>query len=166
MLTLPIKRLIEWLHNGNNCEKCACSWAEQGYDDWDCGCNIKGADYDEKRCYLVLPIRWLLLRRAKYYADHQYDGIEEWYKKKYKQEQVCKAAILEAIGVFQLYWEDKNGEAHKMDVDSWADYNAWKVFEACQPEYAPPPRICQRWKSLLYDTVMIAPNAIKPFILK
>ena len=90
MLTLPIKRLIEWLRSGNNCEKCACSWAEQGYDDWDCGCNIKGADYDEKRCYLVLPIRWLLLRRAKYYADHQYDGIEEWYKKSTSRNKCAK----------------------------------------------------------------------------
>ena len=64
--------LLKWVKEGNDCGQCKYCWEQRAsyeYDDWDCGCYIKGSGYDEKVCHLIEPFKTVLGEMAKKKAD-------------------------------------------------------------------------------------------------
>lgn len=163
-----MKKIINWLKNGNDCSKCNASWEDWGayHEDCSCGCHIKGSDYDEKICRLIAPIKWLLLRRSQYYMNHEYDGIGEFYAEQEIKQEKCIKAIKEMLDGRVICLKYDDGTLHECNTDFMIEYEAWRVADALKPEWKPPLKLRQRWKRLLIDTIMVLPNKIKPFICK
>lgn len=163
-----MKSLINWMKNGNDCDKCKYiyeNWSAY-HEDCDCGCTIKGTYYDEKPCYILKPIAWLLNRRTEYYASHQYDGFGDFYEKLEVENEKCRNAIIEMLDGKVMCYKNTDGTFHECNTKMIIKREAWRVRDALTPEFTPLPNLRQRWKSLLYDTVMFLPNKVKPFICK
>lgn len=158
----------EWLKNGNDCSKCECCWEDWGayHEDCDCGCHIKGYEYDTTRCYLIAPLRRLLMRRVRYFQNHEYDGYLQFTERQNTEREKCREAIAGMLNGCVICWKSADGTLHECNTEMIIIQESWTVQEALKPEYQPPLKITQRWKSLLHDTATVIPNAIKPFICK
>ena len=160
-----MKRLIKWFKEGNDCGKCNCGWEERGWEDWDAGCYVNPS-FDEKPCRKPLFWRRLLLRRAMYFRNHEHDGILEYYEESDRQDKKCRKALENMLGGAVICWKEDDGTLRECNTDGILTRGSWDIREALKPEWKKPPTIMQRWKTLLYDTFMIIPNKIKPFICK
>lgn len=162
-------RLIDWLKNGNDCERCKCFHCERTsyeYEEYDCGCAIKGDAYEDGRCRVPRFVRWIMSRRAQYYENHQYDGIGEFYEELEQKNEKCREAIKKAFGGYVLCIKFPDGTLHECNTEAIFESEAWSVRDACEPEFTLSPTLSKRWSQILYDTAMFIPRKIKPFVCK
>ena len=162
--------MLKWIKEGNNCEKCKALWeshtSNECGEEWDCGCYVKGSDYDESVCRLPRFLRWLLIRKANYHINHQYDGIIEWYKKQEEEDCKCREAIKVMLDARVICRKDIDGGLHECDTDAIIQQEAWRVRHACEPESKKPPNLTRQWVILIKKTLLWMPNKIKPFVCK
>lgn len=155
-------KIKEWICNGNDCSKCKYCWSERTsyeYDEWDCGCYIKGEDFEDKPCHLINPFKWIMgelaKRKANYYMGHEWDGFLEFSEDIDKKNNKMHDLIMnEVIGDSVLCWKDRNGVLHEYDTDSSIMNNAWKV-RSQYDEFAHPvehKKLSTEWKELIQKT--------------
>jgi hypothetical protein len=155
-------KLKEWIKNGNDCCKCKYCWEERTsyeYNEWDCGCYIKGEDFDEKPCYLINPFKWIIgtlkKRKANYYMKHEWDGYIEFMEEQEEREDKLHELFMnEVIGANVICWKDKDGILHECNTESFVRYDIWKVRSKYE-EFAHPvehKKLSTEWKELLQKT--------------
>lgn len=161
-----MKKLKEWICYGNDCSKCKYCWevkTSYEYDEYDCGCYIKGQDFDEKPCRLVKPIRFILgetigrlsSRKANYYMSHEYDGFVEFAQDLDEKNSKMSELIMDKIiGDHVICWKDKNGELHECNTEEFIKDNAWEVRSGYE-DFAHPivhKKLSTEWKELIQKT--------------
>lgn len=159
-----IKRIKDWLRNGNDCEHCPCGWEEHGYDDVDAGCHIRDDCWDDG-CRLPMWLRKLRLRRWKYYDAHQYDGIAEWYENQQKAEEIIRDVLKDTLSGRVVCWKG-DGELVEVDTESVLFELAWRGREAYDAfMYKPRKSIPTRWAELIKETVSVPVEYIKSYLI-
>jgi hypothetical protein len=164
-----LKKIIRWMKNGNNCDRCPALWVDQGLEDCDCGCYIKGEDYDEAVCRLPYLIRALLCRRNKYLAAHEWDGYGEFHKE-YEaiNNVVCEKVRGELNDVVLCRSSDatKEHELPKDVYDAYINYVARAAIEGySSATFVPNKRLSKKWRELFHETAMVPVNFLKSYIL-
>ena len=158
-----IRKIKDWICNGNDCEKCKFCWAERTsyeYDEWDAGCYIKGEDYDEKPCHLINPIKHILGTLAKkkdnYYRNHQYDGFLEFSEEQDRKDNEMRELINKhIIGDYILCMRYSDGTLHECNTESIVHNNAWEVRHDYE-EFAYPyvrEKLSTEWCKLIKKTL-------------
>ncbi len=162
-----IKMKFEWLNTRWNwyvlgyyhCDKCPYSWEERGYEDYDCGCYIKGDICDT--CRLIPQFRaiigWPKKRYAQYWEGHMYDGMGDWYEQSIKQEESFADCIKILLKGMELYERDSEGNLVPICKENLTEvfsfgygqfYEAFRYYE----DHAHPPKVVplkKQWKDLI-----------------
>lgn len=157
------KQLRDWICNGSDCSKCKWNWevrTSYEYDEWDCGCYIKGQDFDDKPCRLVNPLKAILgilsKRRAEYYREHEWDGFLEFSEDSDKKDEKLYELFMEYfIGKNVICWKDKDGGLHEYDTSRLVRTNIWEVRMQYE-DFAYPishKKLREEWKELLIKTL-------------
>ena len=127
----------------NKCEKCACCWEESYYTDcgteYDCGCTIKGMDYDDHYCFIPYPIRWIRNRRARYLENHQYDDCAEWFEKEQQAGNIFSDFFENELELESQYM------IHQLSGDLRIRYD--NFLKKGQPR-----TLKEKWKALIKET--------------
>ena len=155
-------KIKEWICNGNDCSKCKYCWEAKTsyeYDEWDCGCYIKGEDFDDKACYLINPFKWIIgtlaKRKENYYMAHQYDGYFEFIDDlRRKDDKLCELFMDKVIKDYVICWKDKDNVLHECNTDAVIKYNVWEVRTEYD-EFAYPKihkKLNAEWKELILKT--------------
>jgi hypothetical protein len=112
-----------------------CTSNENGTE-WDYGCTIKGHDFEEKYCFVPYPIRWLRNRRALYFQNHEYDGIDKWYEREEKADKI-----------FCDFFENEFNlkDEYQLAGDLRSKYDAFLNEDL-------PKNLREKWKVLLRET--------------
>ena len=115
-----------------DCENCHLSWEDRSYEGEckDCGCMVYGDYLGGGKFICKLP-KFIKKKIAKWkqqsidkQQEHQYDGIEEWFKKEQKREIAMRAAIKEILLTDSYNGEELficceyEGNLCKLDTDS------------------------------------------------
>lgn len=157
-----MRKLKDWIHNGNDCSKCECCWevkTSYEYDEYDCGCYIKGQDFDDEVCHLIKPARFLLgvlaKRKAEYYSKHEWDSYFEFMEDLDKKNDKMHELIMDKIiGDHVVCWKDKDGGLHECNTEEFIRYNAWEVRSGYE-DFAHPTvykKLSTEWKELILRT--------------
>jgi len=155
-------KIKEWLCNGNDCSKCKWCWevkTSYEYDEWDCGCYIKGEDFDDKPCYLINPFKAILgtlsQRKAEYYLAHEWDGFMEFSEDLDRKNDKLYELVMEyLIGENAICWRDKDGGLHEYDTKQFVKTNIWEVRSQYE-DFAHPiihKKLSEEWKELIAKT--------------
>lgn len=155
-------KLKNWICDGNDCSKCKYCWEEKTsyeYEEYDCGCYIKGSDYDEKPCHLINPMKFILgtlaKRKANYYMAHKWDGFAEFIEKSDKMDnKLSELFISKVIGKHSICWKDSSGKLHELDTKSLVETNIWEVRLEYE-DFAHPieyKKLSTEWKELIKKT--------------
>lgn len=155
-------KLKDWIHNGNDCSKCQYCWevkTSYEYEEYDCGCYIKGEDFDEKPCHLINPFKFILgkmyTRRAKYYMEHEWDGYFEFMEDiEQKNNKMSELIMDKIIGDHVICWKDRDGALHECNTEAFIKDNAWEVRTGYE-EFAHPienKKLSTEWKELIQKT--------------
>lgn len=155
-------QIKEWICNGNDCSKCKYCWevkTSYEYNEWDCGCYIKGDDFDEKPCHLINPIKFILgtlsKRKANYYMEHEYDGFVEFMEDSGKKDDKLHELFMDkVIKNHVICLKDKDGRLHECDTDFVVKHNIWEVRSRYE-DFAHPieyKKLSTEWKELIYKT--------------
>lgn len=156
------KKINDWISNGNDCSKCEYCWEARTsyeYDEWDCGCYIKGPDYDNKPCHLINPIKNILgalsKRKANYCTEHEYDGFVEFMENSdRKDNKLHELFIQKVIRNHVICWKDDAGELHECDTELMVRNNVWEVRTEYE-NFAHPiehKKLRTEWKELMQKT--------------
>ena len=149
----------KWIAEGNDCEHCPCSWESRCEDDWDAGCYM-GVDWCDSICRWPLFVRRYMARKANYYLDHEYDGIEEWLEREDKMHGIIAKAIQKELG-FEgvICWRDcfpgvQEEKLHEYDQEEKANRIAWTVWSDVQHELVKekPLNLRGEWAALVKKT--------------
>ena len=113
-----MKKLMKWLHEGNDCGKCPCYWWEQCYEDCDEGCRLERDSIFYGGCRLPRIVRWYKNRQAIFAENHEYDGIEEWFMERERLDNLVAERIKKELGssVICGRYIDTDGK-HYWEVD-------------------------------------------------
>lgn len=167
---------IDWIKNGSDCEKCKWCWesctSNENGTEWDCGCYIKGSDYDEKPCRLINPLKfiigWKRKKKNDYYFSHEYDDFGEWFEKDQEKLNAMKEALKETF--------EGKVICHKCADNSFLEYNtegildgaAWEIRNKYDPVAHPieNKRLRQEWKELISKTWKRFTGIFKPYLCK
>lgn len=155
-------KIKDWICDGNDCSKCKYCWeVRTSYEcyEWDCGCYIKGEDFDDKPCHLINPFKWLMgelaKRKMNYYITHEWDGFlefsEDLDKKNNKMHELIMSKV---ISDKVLCWKDRDGTLHECDTDLVVMRNAWEVCSDYD-DFAHPTeykKLSTEWKELIHKT--------------
>ncbi len=169
-----MNKFMNWIKNGNNCERCKYSWCEKTsyeYDEWECGCFIKGDRWEEKPCRL-LPlfkniIGFFRKRKTEYAENHMYDGYGEFSEKEYELDEKFKSLVYQYMDMERLYLKFPNDTYHKVkNCDDF--YYFWKIRSEYE-EFAHPfvnKSLHTEWKELILKTFNRFVNKFKPYFCK
>lgn len=157
------KKAKEWICNGNDCSKCKYCWevkTSYEYDEWDCGCYIKGEDFEDKPCYLIKPLKIVLgelsKRKVNYYMDHQYDGFVEFMEDlERKEDKLHELFMSKVIKDCVICWKSQDGTLHECNTDSLVRHNIWEVRSEYE-DFAHPiiyKNLSTEWKELIVKTI-------------
>lgn len=155
-------KIKDWICNGNDCSKCKYCWevkTSYEYDEWDCGCYIKGEDFDDKPCYLINPFKWIMgtlaKRKANYYMTHEWDGYLEFMEdSNAKDEKLGELFISKVLKNRVICWKDRNGTLHECETDLIVKNNVWEV-RSDYDDFAHPTeykKLSTEWKELIQKT--------------
>ena len=155
-----LKNRWEWYVLGYyHCDHCPYCWVEQGYEDCDCGCYIKGEIQDT--CRLLPPFRaiigWPRKRQHEYYEAHAWDGIGEWYELNAEREEHYAKSVLILLKETELYQRDCDGTMIPICKAALVDLlpvGCGQISEAFRyyEDHAHPPKVVplkQRWKETI-----------------
>ncbi len=167
---------IDWIKNGSDCEKCKWCWEECSHTDcgteWDCGCYIKGSDYDEKPCRLINPLKfilgWLRKKKNSYYFCHEYDDFGEWFEKDKEKLNAMKKALRDTFEGRVICVKRTDNSFLECNTEGILDDAAWQIRDkydsvAYPVEYK---RLSQEWKELLSKTWKRFTSIFKPYLCK
>lgn len=126
-------RIWHWYVKGEyHCDKCPYSWEERTsyeYDEWDAGCFVKGDICDT--CRLLPPFRWVIgslrKKRAGYYFNHQYDGIEEHHEQWELSNEKIQELLANFLKGYDLCWKDSKEEYHPINKEGYIRYEGYRV---------------------------------------
>ena len=109
-----LKLWWQWYIQGYyHCDKCPMCWSEWSYEgDNDCGCYLFGDIRDT--CRLLPPFRqligWPKKRKAEYWEEHQYDGIEDVLETEYLQSELLERLLREAFSFYEFAIPTEDGK--------------------------------------------------------
>ena len=155
-------KIKDWICNGNDCSKCKYCWevkTSYEYNEWDCGCYIKGEDFDDKPCYLINPFKWIMgtlaKRKANYYMAHEWDGYLEFMEdSNRKDDKLHELFMSKVIKDRVICWKDRNGTLHECETDLIVKNNVWEV-RSDYDDFAHPTeykKLSTEWKELMQKT--------------
>lgn len=155
-------KIKDWICNGNDCSKCKYCWeikTSYEYDEWDCGCYIKGEDFDDKPCHLINPFKWIIgtlaRRKANYYMAHEWDGYLEFMEdSNAKDEKLGELFLSKVLKGRVICWKDKDGNLTECNTQSIIQYNVWEVRSEYD-DFAHPiiyKKLRTEWKELIQKT--------------
>lgn len=156
-----MNKVKNWICNGNDCAKCKYSWEARtawDCDEWDCGCYIKGEDFDDKPCHLINPFKFIIgtlkMRAAHYYEAHSWDGFMEFSEEmETKNEKLKNLFIEKVITCHVICFEASDGELIKCNTESVIGNNIWEVRTAYEDFAYPDKTLSQEWKELISKTL-------------
>lgn len=168
--------IVKWLKNGNDCSMCKWCWEDcisnENGTEYDCGCYIKGLDFDEKRCYLVNPLKWIygkiIKRKHDYYFAHQFDGLFDFYEKEELERKKMKEVLAEVLNCKYIVRENADGRKEEIDIEHILQNYVWKIRDEYE-EYAHPfvyKTLWKQWKELIIKTCRKFINLFKPYFCK
>ena len=153
-----LKGLASLIKEGNDCYKCPCLWEDVGFEDSDCGC-YAGRDYFEEICWLPLIVRKYLARRAKFFADHEYDGIEEWCDKEDRTQRAARQAVYygnrhSMVFCWRYKKEDGSFDLAEYNQQSVLNSMCYDIRRAVEDELrkGKPQNLKEEWIALVKKT--------------
>lgn len=147
------EKAARWIKEGNDCEKCPCAWEEWGPEDCDAGC-YAGRELFDETCRMPLLVRKYLYRRAMFFFDHEYDGLEEYIEEREQLQQAAEKAFYESHANISLCWKDLRGALKEYNQDAVRHdicYDIICAIEKAKEEKA-PRTISEEWRVLLKKT--------------
>lgn len=167
--------IVKWFKCGNDCTKCSYCWEERTsyeYDEYDAGCYIKGSCYDDKRCYMLPPLRFLIgsikKKKSEYYENHEYDDFYNWVIENEKKQDKFNCLIAEAFKAYSLCWKDEDGKLHESNKEAIINDAAWRIRSEYE-EFAYPvihKKLRSEWRELFVKTYNSFVDKFKPYFCK
>lgn len=156
----PISAMLHWLKDGNDCSKCVAAWStySAGCDEWDGGCcadRKEGVGWEP--CRLPWLLRWYRTRRYRYFAAHEYDDCDVYYKATEAKDKAVLEVMAKELseGYRVIAWKNpENGELIEYDDDDILYRIAWKARSAVddyEREHA-PKTLSAEWHALFKKT--------------
>ena len=150
-------RILKWLDEGNDCEKCPCYWYDQGWEDSDQGCYASRDAFFTGPCYLPWIARWYLGRRANFARGHEFDDVVEFVEETEHIDGVIADRIKEELGLRVICYvtEIEGTKAyHETDWDAAVDSIAMNVRFAIDEDWfhRHPNTLRHKWAVLLKET--------------
>lgn len=174
------RKLKDWICNGNDCSKCKQCWEARTsyeYDEWDCGCYIKGDDFDMKACHLIEPFKsiigFLQKRKADYYMAHEWDGFVDFMDDlEDKDNKMYELFMNKVLGEnYVICWKSSDGSLNECNTESFVKNHIWEVRSEYE-DFAHPvvhKKLSTEWKKLIKKTMQTFYNRtigrIVPYIV-
>lgn len=167
--------IIRWIKHGSDCEKCKWMWetcySNEDGTEYDCGCWIKGVNYDDTYCRLVNPVKFIVgcccKKKTEYWEEHQYDECLEWYEKDQKNDEALLVILNQYLGKYDFYV--KHGEEfNKVDLNKLLG-NEVTWIRSDYEEVSHPivhKSIATEWKELIIKTWNAFLDKFRPYFSK